>query len=348
MARITIKELAKETGFSCATISRALKNHPRISAVTIAKVQEAAKRLGYQADARVSDLMFYLRKNRDIRGRPVLAMIVQENPPHVFYRKFEEQNAGVINGAVVRAREQGYEIEPHFVTPGEDVEQSLSRVLWNRGIKGVLVAPLENPALPFALDWNRFSAVSIGHSLVRPRLNRAVSNQYQTFTECIHQLIKLGYKRIGTVLADSESVDLRTDSIYRGAHAAMAYRHRQHMIAKALELKRNDWPAFWRWFKRYTPDALLLVSVLPEWIQPCLLEAGYRCPEDIGLATVHLRTLDGSVSGVNQNSIAVGSAAVDILINMIRTNQVGVPQFAHSLMIDGSWVDGMTTQFQLD
>ncbi|REE02011.1 LacI family DNA-binding transcriptional regulator [Marinoscillum furvescens] len=47
---ITIKEIAKQLGMSHSTVSRALSDHPRISAKTKEKVRKLAGELGYQAN----------------------------------------------------------------------------------------------------------------------------------------------------------------------------------------------------------------------------------------------------------------------------------------------------------
>lgn len=48
MKRITLKDLSEMTGFSIATVSRALKDHPRISQKAKKKIFETAEQVGYQ------------------------------------------------------------------------------------------------------------------------------------------------------------------------------------------------------------------------------------------------------------------------------------------------------------
>ena len=47
MRQITIKDIAKELGISPSTVSRALKDHPDISAETKKAVTELAEKLNY-------------------------------------------------------------------------------------------------------------------------------------------------------------------------------------------------------------------------------------------------------------------------------------------------------------
>jgi LacI family transcriptional regulator len=50
-SQVTIKDIARELGISASTVSRALKNHPDISADTRKAVNELAERLNYQPNA---------------------------------------------------------------------------------------------------------------------------------------------------------------------------------------------------------------------------------------------------------------------------------------------------------
>ncbi|MDO5031131.1 LacI family DNA-binding transcriptional regulator [Corynebacterium sp.] len=56
MATPTLKDLAATTGFSVSTVSRALANHPAISAATTKKIKDAANELGYRPNAQARAL----------------------------------------------------------------------------------------------------------------------------------------------------------------------------------------------------------------------------------------------------------------------------------------------------
>src|ERR1044071_2408968 len=51
MAPMNLKELAGSLGLSQTTVSRALNGYPEVSEATRLRVAEAAKRLGYRANA---------------------------------------------------------------------------------------------------------------------------------------------------------------------------------------------------------------------------------------------------------------------------------------------------------
>ena len=48
--RVTMKEIAQETGFSVNTVSKALRDAPDLSAQTKRMIRDAAKRLGLKGD----------------------------------------------------------------------------------------------------------------------------------------------------------------------------------------------------------------------------------------------------------------------------------------------------------
>ncbi len=48
---VTLQDVARATGYTANTVSRALKNKPDISAETSKKIQDAARRMGYVRNA---------------------------------------------------------------------------------------------------------------------------------------------------------------------------------------------------------------------------------------------------------------------------------------------------------
>lgn len=80
--RPTISDLAKETGLSVATVDRVLNGRPNVSTRAIARVAEAAERLGYHA----SRLAKY-RAEEASRPPAHLGFVLQK-PQQAFYRDF--------------------------------------------------------------------------------------------------------------------------------------------------------------------------------------------------------------------------------------------------------------------
>lgn len=339
MRRTTLQDLANATNLSRSTVSRALRNHPAIAESTIRLVHQAAARLNYHPDAKISDLMFHLRRSKGTVERPVIAMVIQQDKPHVLNFGVEKEES-VFAGAMEQAKKQGYQIEPFFAEPGEDIENSLSRIIWARGIHGVIIAPLSRPKYQLKLKWDRFCLVAIGHSLQSPTLHKAVHHQYQGFVDTIDVLVRKGYRRIGVSIAGY--IDIRTNYIYRGAYYAMRSKHGGDKFVELHDFNPENRESFLQWYEENKPDIIVGAGAHDHYVLPWLESAGVRCPRDVSYASVHLSKFDGSVAGMKQNSAQVGAAAVDLLINTLRHNERGIPSIAHTVLINGTWVDGKT------
>jgi len=101
---------------------------------------------------------------------------------------------------------------------------------------------------------------------------------------------------------------------------------------------QEDEKMFRSWLRKTKPDAIFtdLAS-----LHRMLTKAGYRVPGDIGLAATSV--LDGNVSaGIDQNSMEIGNAAIQMLISLINHNERGIPQICRELLVQGTWKDGDT------
>ena len=87
--------------------------------------------------------------------------------------------------------------------------------------------------------------------------------------------------------------------------------------------------------------ALLVARDHPEVIRS-LRRAGYRVPDDVGVAYHTLDEKSLCLSGMKKNSFQIGEMAVDLLIDMLHRNERGVPVHPYLLMVEGSWVEGNT------
>ena len=74
-ANPTIRDVARAAGVAPATASLALRNCPRLRKTTCAKVQRAAKKLGYRPNAVVSQLLAQLRASRTPKYQATLGLI---------------------------------------------------------------------------------------------------------------------------------------------------------------------------------------------------------------------------------------------------------------------------------
>jgi DNA-binding LacI/PurR family transcriptional regulator len=335
MRRVTIQRIAQRVGYHFTTVAEALKNGVRVKPATRAKIQAVAREMGYVPDPMLSALSAYRRAIKPPVYRETLAWITS-HPSRDEWRK----SFGVLqSGAVERATELGYRLEEFWIKqPGLSAREATRR-LYNRGIRGLLIAPLFSPRGHLSLEWNRFSSVALGYTLVRPRMNRVSTTHYRAVIMAVRHLRAAGRRRIGWV--GSSVVDERTDRLWLSGFLS---ERRNSSVAGAIHSYRSfDARRFFEWFETFHPDAILTSCSKEEikaWMNG-LRKRGHHVPDDVSVAVVNLQE-EGDISGIVEPNFLIGRTAVDLLTRMLQNGERGVPEYPLYQLIDGKWNEGKT------
>src|SRR5205823_14421305 len=112
-ANPTIRDVAREAGVSAATASLALRNDKRLLPATCAKVQRAAEKLGYRANAAASQFFAELRRNRIQKFQAALGVINASESASILTQipTFREWERGYRE----RATQLGYSIDDFWL-----------------------------------------------------------------------------------------------------------------------------------------------------------------------------------------------------------------------------------------
>ena len=335
--QITLKEVAQKAGVSIMTASRALRNQANVTQNTRDKVQKAAAQLNYRPNPLVSALMSYRRASRVVRDTLTIAFLT--NFPRRDGWRTLRINQDFFDGAAQACMRHGYKLEEFWLREADMNSRRLSSILYSRNINGVLVAPLPVALGHIRLDWPNFSAVALGYSLAWPRLHRSVNHQFRSIRTALRRLRKLGYHKVG--LALRASIDERVEHHYTGGFLVdqqripAAYRVPLHMVPD------REWTekSFVKWFSKHRPEVVVShhEEVL-EW----LARMKVRVPQDCGFIHLNLPDNSGTVAGIYQNGPEVGAAAADFLVAMLQRNERGIPELAHTILVEGTWTDGKT------
>lgn len=343
--RTTLREIADRAGVTRMAVSLALRGKPGVSAATRKKVLRLAEKLGYRPDPEVSKLLARIRSRNPTDAGACLALLTSGPTPGAWKRYVTEQK--YVEGAELRAGEYGYRIEEFWLNERGMTPARLGSIMWNRGIEGVIVAPLqgrlsvaERRLLKF--DFDRFAAVEISETFEEPDLDRAIHDQYVSMQRCLHELCALGYSRIGFVVEDS--LDLRVNGKWTAAFLEHRNRHGEGHLVPPLILPGQRQPSFDRWFERHQPDVVVSVD---RFGLDLMRSRRCRIPRDVGYASLDVDGEEGSgfqPSGIDQNSRQVGAAAIDMLVSSIRRGQRGVPEHPVRIEVEGTWREGHTTR----
>lgn len=334
-SRATQKDIAREIGLTQATVSLALRNHPAIKPETAALVHEVARRLHYEPDPYLAGLSSYRQRMRTPELRATLAWLSNDADGSVW--KSSPVFTAYHEGARQRARLLGYHLEDHCLRCPGMTARRLEQILHARNIAGIVVAPQPRPDASLDFRFDRFAAVALGYTLAEPRLHLVTWHQFRAMETVFRRLISLGYRRPG--LAQSLDSDLRSDRNWSAAFLSEQFRLPAEHRVPALIDEHFDAKALLSWYSHYKPD--VIVTIWPQ-VLDWLRDAGLSVPGDVGLAFLSVPDGDEVLSGLSENPRAIGSKAVEFLVDMIHRSERGVPSMQVCLLTEGHWRAGTT------
>ena len=324
----TMKDVALAAGVHQTTVSRALRNDPRITESVKTQVREAAERLGYRPNPLLSALGTLRRQRASARYQTALAYIVKGGA-----------SGGHLSGVRAAAEQRGYKVDVFEIGPDLSVSR-LNEILIARGIQGIILGPLPEAHGHFTLEWEHFSTVVIEYSFTEPAFDRVVTNSYDTMNIVIRECRTRGYTRIG--LAILQFVDERNEGLLCAAYSLAKERDPGMAPLAPLLIPKWDAKAFRAWFKREKPQVVISSNFLLPQIEECLREMKLRASDQVGLVNLNLFPSHQNYSGVCQDAPAIGAMAARLAIEKLNHNERGIPAAQMTVLTDGYWFEGQT------
>jgi len=331
----SLQAVAAQAGVSPSTVSRALRNHSRISAPTIARVRTVAAELGYVPNPVIADLMRRIRRggSRQILGTiAYLTFNVTEDAwrRSATYRSFYQ-------GAEDRARELGFSVEPFWTRERGLNSKRLTHILVTRGIAGVIVGPRPVPPRIDILDWSKFAVASVGLPLP-PELpfHQASSHHARLMEQLLAALRHRHYRRPGLVLVGAQMS--KTDP---GWPATWVYRQQELPADRRVPLFSPaglEAESFARWYRRYRPDVIIGLQEVLDFA----VRFGLRIPEQVAFAHLSRPAGPDGPAGMDQQGHKIGAGALDLVASQILSGERGIPETPRLLLTMARWVDGNT------
>ncbi len=337
MSRVTIQEVAERAGVSPMTVSRALRNHPNVLPATRRRILAAAAELGYRPHPLVASLMASIRAGPRGKTPSETIAFVTVDARREGWR--HGTALAYYKGASERAAELGFNLEEFWImepglTPGR-----ASQILHTRNTRGLLIAPAPFPMDAVSLDWENFAAVAFGYSIRRPRLHRVTNHQIHSVRLAVRTLRERGYRRIG--LALEQAADDRVDNNWLSGFLYSYYSVSSRERVKPYVPEQMDEKGFKAWYRRHRPEAVLAGDLkISRWLG----ELGESIPGDVAFVNLDYYPEAGKMAGIDQNSRAIGAAAVELLAEQLYHNVRGIPEKPKVLLVDSDWVEGPTVR----
>ncbi|MCH6258660.1 LacI family transcriptional regulator [Puniceicoccaceae bacterium K14] len=328
----TLRDIARESGYSKTAVWLALKDNPRIPEDTRKKIKELADSMGYKPNAAYKQMLRQVRAGKEISYRATLALVHAFDIPDP-----EERNPyhrELVKGARSQAKALGYEIESFWAKQPNMRGKRLSQILESRGIRGIIVAPMPTHRT-LELDWEKFAAVTIGHTLTKPRLNLVEVNNQQAMALCLRNLHEKGYRKIGVVMRpDHEDIRRYGLSV---PYLWMQSQLKEEDRAEIFLIDPSDPSSFMDWFEAHKFEALVTTHThVVDWLKQC----GYSVPEDVGIVFSTPVYEYKNFAHVNQMPFKMGMAVVDMLDAQLNREEFGCPSNPKVAYTDVDWFDG--------
>lgn len=337
---VTMEDLARAAGVSQPTVSRALRGDPRISEETKRKVEAMAQRLGYRPDPTLSALMVYRSGKKPAGDHGKIAIVNLTMDKRMDIQKHADL-ALKLRGVERQAHALGYSTEIFPLGPKPEEQRRLSRILYAQGIRGLIVSP-QPKGFPLLSDfeWKHFSAVALGYSIESPLLNYVAQDQR---TELLYEKLReLGYRRIGFCIPVAREENYRYSKL--GAYLKCLFMDGiPSEQSPPFFYDRWDTLTPEPWVKRHKFDAVM-TTIVPEFSQ-ALEGSNLANFHRLGVAALSIAVEEPGnkdVTGIVENITNVGSAAVDLLHQLICHGKRGVPANRQAIILEGKWQRGIT------
>ncbi|OYO01986.1 LacI family DNA-binding transcriptional regulator [Enemella evansiae] len=199
-AVVTSQDVARYVGVSQPTVSRALRDDPKVSEATKTRIRDAARLLGYVPSATGRALAV----GRSHRIGLLLTDVENAFYPHLIAPLYRELRA------------TGYEMV--LLPESEEADPVAERIIAN-GLDGVvLTTSTTDSALPIRLRDRRLPFVYFNRTVPGVAADSVVVDATAGYAAAARRLAELGHRRVGAVLGpQNTSTGLHREAVLRAA-----------------------------------------------------------------------------------------------------------------------------------
>ncbi len=323
----TLQDIARRSGVSKMTISRALRGEPHVREELRARIVRTAEEMGYRPDPEFAKMMTHMRRGRARSSPRQLAFVWAEQEAATLSRSSWSRQ--LLQGARQQAQRLGFDLEEFHLAARGMSGRRLSEILEARGIPGFILSPLLSRSRGHVrMAWEKFSSVVIGLGYARPQLHRVHHHHYLGMMTALRMLKKEGCRRIGFYCGSTIN-----ERMFRAWSASFLAHHPLPRPGGLLALRKEpSRPDFQAWVKAARPEAVIDSGhVIQPWLAD--LPATMK-PRHITLAW---RPDQPDVPGIDQQAEVLGAAAMDLLVTQYRQNERGLPAAHRMVMTEGVW-----------
>jgi len=313
---VTIYDIAKRTGFSPPTVSKALNGRKGISECTKREIDEPAASMGYVPNQHAKALV--------TKRAWLIGVVYEENDlclgiEHPLF-------SGVLNAFKLRVEEDGYEVLFLASKLGRKRLSLLDHCRY-RGVSAVLVLNSMG-GNPEILELLESGVICVSANVVFPSTTTVTSENVEPSMEAVRYLKALGHRRIGHLAGPLDryaSAGLERLEGYRLGLAREGLEADERLVAYAEKWNHESGYAAMKALLRNgaDPTAVYVSSdILAFGAMEALREAGACVPEDVSLISFDdneaSHFLHPALTTFRQDRAAIGRTAAELLLGRIK------------------------------
>jgi len=330
--QVSQREVANRLGISVATVSMALRDHPRIPVPTRERVKRMAEEMGYLPVPLLRNFSHYGRTKRRPPKLLALGWINAWPEPEKLAKHHEY--GGYWRGASQAAFEMGYHLEEFRLHPQITLKE-LNQRLRTQDFRGLLLPPDGDPEALKPFPWEKYHVVSLSHHVATPATHLVGPDRVGNCSLAFEMMRNRGYRRIGFLTRQFPEKPRDNLSIAGFLSTQWTLPEKETMPVFTLE----DHPLphqLSQWVAAHRPDAIL--TDVPD-AALLLKQAGLRVPQDVGLAFCCPSQTAGS-AGIDCHPEEVGRLGLEMLKRAIGGYMDR--ELKIRVTVNGHWRNGRT------
>lgn len=310
--KITIYDLAKQLNTTASTVSRALKDHPRISKKMKQAVQELAEKLNYQPDP----VAHQLRTGKGL----VLGVIVPRIDRHFF--------ASVIGGIQSIAQENGYSVIISQSNESYEKEVEVVKAMANKKIDGLAISISAQTTNYYHLEQLIERGIPVVFFDRIPELSQVdcvIDDNYKIGYDAVRHLFEQGCQKIAHFSGPHTLIQYRERMAgYKQALLDFGLPYRpEYVVEDCITMQRGIEATQYLLQLPERPDAIFSAGDYAAiTAMDTIKKAGFSIPDDIAVVGVanepFINYLDPALSSFELHNQKMGEATASMLLDRMN------------------------------
>lgn len=320
MRHVTQEDIARRLNVTRITVSKALRNHPDISAAMKKRVMQASDEMGYSPNQIAQQLT--------TRTTNTIGVVVPDLENSFF--------SHIVDSIIDTATGLGYQILLAVSRENEELEQKNVRNLIGKRVDGLLVCLTQYTSDPAIFDLVRkmeIPLVFFDRALNVPGFSRVVFDDDKGVRQAIDRLVIAGFTRIAHLsgLSSTGIGRERLEGYQAGLEKNGLILWKDWIVEGGYEVN-DGYQSFMKLYRRGNlPEIVLAVNDRAALgVYKACRELRLRIPEDIGVVGFGFpettEMFNPPLAVISQDPRLMGQTAINRLIGEIRSPGASPPE----------------------